>query len=102
MQGVTGFRDLRTVRSMEPFCNCYLDVVGLEFEPAAYSSSGTCCFKPCFSAFGDDIVFKLCQPRNELEKQYACRCACIHIFCERHQIDVPFFQFFQRFDELLQ
>src|SRR2546429_9525360 len=102
MQGVTDFLDSSAVRSMELLCNGYLEVVGLQFGPAACSSSGTGCFKACFGALGDTIVLKLCQHRNELEKQHACRCACIDIFCQRHQINVPFFQSFKCFDELLQ
>ena len=39
--------------------------------------------------------------RNQLEKQHACRCARIDIFCQRHHMDVAFFQLFKRFDELL-
>ena len=60
---------------MQLLCNGYLDVVGLEFGPAACSPSGTGCFKACFGALGDDVVFKLRQHRDELEKQHACRCA---------------------------
>ena len=92
MQSVTDFRDLRAVRSMQLLCNGYLDGVGLQFGPATCSSSGAGCFKACFGAFGDDVVFKLCQHGDELEKQHACRCARIDIFCQRHQVDVPFFQ----------
>ena len=102
MQGVTDVRDLRAVRGMELICNGYLDVVGLQFGPAACSSSGAGCFKASFGAFGDDVVLKLRQQSDELEKQHACRCACIDIFCQRHQVDVPFFQSFKCFDELLQ
>ena len=71
MQGVTDFLDLRAVRSMELLCNCYLDGVGLQFGPAACSSSGAGCFKACFGALGDNVVLKLCQHRDELEKQHA-------------------------------
>ena len=102
MQRVTDFRDLRAVGSMELLGNGYLDVVGLHLGPATCSSSGAGCFKARFSALGDYVVLKLRQHRNELEKQHACRCARIDIFCQRHQVDVPFFQFIQRFDELLQ
>ena len=98
MQGVADFFDLRAIRSMELLCNGYLDVVGLQFGPATCSSSGAGCFKACFGALGDKVMLKLCQHRNQLKKQHACRCAGIDIFCQRHQMDVPFFQFFQRFD----
>ena len=102
MQGATDFRDLRAVRSMQLLCNGYLDVVGLQFGPAACSPSSTGCVKSCFGSLGDDVVLKLRQHRNKLKKQDACRCARIDIFCQRHQMDVAFFQSFQRFDELLQ
>ena len=102
MQSVADFFDLRAIRSMELLCNGYLDVVGFQFGPATCSSSGAGCVKTCFGSLGDDVVLKLRQHSDELEKQHACRCARIDIFCQRHQMDVPFFQFFQRFDELLQ
>ena len=101
MQGVTDLLDLRAVRSMELLCNGYLDAVGLQFGPATCSPSGAGCVKACFGALGDKVVLKLRQHRNQLKKQHACRCARIDIFCQGHQIDVPFFQFFKRFDELL-
>ena len=94
--------DFRAVRSMELLCNGYLDVVGLEFGPATCSPSGAGCVKACFGTLGDQVVLKLRKPRDELEKQHACGCARIDIFCQRLHVDVAFFQFFQRFDELLQ
>ena len=102
MQGVTNFLDLRAVRSMQLLCNGYLDVVDLEFGSAACSPPGAGCVKARLGSLGDKVVLKLRQHRDELEKQHACRCAGIDIFYQRHQMDVPFFQFFQRFDELLQ
>ncbi len=102
MQGVTDFLDIRAIRSMELLCYGYLDVVGFQFGPTACSSSGAGCFKTCFGAFRDDVVLKLRQHSDELEKQHACRCARIDIFRQRHQINVAFFQSFKRFDELLQ
>ena len=102
MQGVADVLDFRAVRSMELLCNGYLDVVGLEFGPAACSPPGAGCVKARLGALGDKVVLKFRKPRDELEKQHACGCARIHIFCQRHHMDVAFFQFFQRFEELLQ
>jgi hypothetical protein len=96
------FFDTTGGRSMELFCHCSLDGVGLQFRSATSSPSGTCCFKSCFGALGNSVMLKLRQHRKKLKKQLARRCVSIDIFCQRHHVAVPFFQFFKRLDELLQ
>ena len=59
-----------------------LDVVGFQFGSTTLSPSGAGCFKACFGALGDQVVFKLRQHRDELEKQHACWRARIDLFCQ--------------------
>jgi len=92
MQGVTDVLDLCAVRSMQLLCNGYLDVVGLEFGPAACSPSGTGCVKACLGSLGEKTVLKLRQHSDELEKQHAS----VLVFTSSVSDTTWIFRFFSR------